>query len=167
MDADQKKTALRMIPYGLYVLTAQDKNGERTAATVNWVTQTSFEPPLVVVGVKADSHAKTVIGASGSFALNFLGKGQQSIAYGFFKSVESDAQQIGGQPYRAGKTGAPILAATPAFVECRVVETIEKGDHAIVVGEVVEAGVATTPEGRPDDAILWMKDLGERVFYGG
>ena len=46
MDADQKKTALRMIPYGLYVLTAQDKNGARTAATVNWVTQASFEPPL-------------------------------------------------------------------------------------------------------------------------
>ena len=38
MDADLKKTALRMIPYGLYVLTAQDKSGARTAATVNWVT---------------------------------------------------------------------------------------------------------------------------------
>jgi flavin reductase (DIM6/NTAB) family NADH-FMN oxidoreductase RutF len=167
MDADQKKTALRMIPYGLYVLTAQDKSGARTAATVNWVTQTAFEPPLVVVGVKADSHAKTVIGAAGNFALNFLGKGQEGIAYAFFKSVESDGQQIGGQPYRVGKTGSPILEATPAFVECRVVETIEKGDHAIVVGEVVEAGVAQPPEGRPDDAILWLKELGPRVFYGG
>jgi flavin reductase (DIM6/NTAB) family NADH-FMN oxidoreductase RutF len=167
MDADQKKTALRMIPYGLYVLTAQDQSGARTAATVNWVTQASFEPPLVVVGVKADSHAKTVIGASKSFALNFLGKGQEGIAYEFFKSVESDSQQIGGQPYRAGTTGSPILAATPAYVECRVVETIEKGDHAIVVGEVVEAGVAQQSEGRPDDAILWLKELGPRVFYGG
>jgi flavin reductase (DIM6/NTAB) family NADH-FMN oxidoreductase RutF len=167
MDAEQKKTALRMIPYGLYVLTAQDKSGARTAATVNWVTQTSFEPPQVVVGVKADSHAKTVIGASGSFALNFLGKGQEGIAYAFFKTVDSDGQQIGGQPYRVGATGAPILEGTPAYVECRVVETIEKGDHAIVVGEVVEAGVAQQPEGRPDDAILWLKELGPRVFYGG
>jgi flavin reductase (DIM6/NTAB) family NADH-FMN oxidoreductase RutF len=167
MDAEHKKTALRMIPYGLYVLTAQDKSGARTAATVNWVTQTSFEPPLVVVGVKGDSHAKTVIGASGSFVLNILGKGQEGIAYAFFKSVESDAQQIGGQPYRTGSTGAPILEATPAYVECRVVDTIEKGDHSIVVGEVVGAGVTQQPEGRPDDAILWMKDLGPRVFYGG
>jgi flavin reductase (DIM6/NTAB) family NADH-FMN oxidoreductase RutF len=167
MDANQKKTALRMIPYGLYVLTAQGKDGSRTAATVNWVTQASFEPPLVVVGVKADSHAKAVIGSSGSFALNFLGKGQQGIAYNFFKSVESDDKQIGGHPYRPGTTGSPILEATPAFVECRVLETIERGDHAIVVGEVVEAGVAKEPEGRPDDAVLWMKDLGERVFYGG
>jgi flavin reductase (DIM6/NTAB) family NADH-FMN oxidoreductase RutF len=127
----------------------------------------SFEPPLVVVGVKADSHAKTVIGASGSFALNILGKGQEGIAYAFFKSVESDAHQIGGQPYRVGQTGAPILEVTPAYVECRVVETVEKGDHAIVVGEVVEAGVAQQPQDRPDEAILWLKDLGPRGFYGG
>ena len=45
MDADAKKTALRMIPYGLYVLTAEN-NGEIAAATVNWVTQCSFQPPL-------------------------------------------------------------------------------------------------------------------------
>src|ERR671922_1526172 len=115
MDAEQKKTALRMIPYGLYVLTAQDQSGARTAATVNWVTQASFEPPLVVVGVKSDSHAKAVIGASGSFALNFLGKGQEGIAYAFFKTVDSDGQQIGGQPYRVGATGAPILEGTPAY----------------------------------------------------
>ena len=31
MDADAKKTALRMIPYGLYVLTSEAKDG-RVAA---------------------------------------------------------------------------------------------------------------------------------------
>ena len=37
MDANAKKTALQMIPYGLYVLTAADKSGSRVAAaTVNW-----------------------------------------------------------------------------------------------------------------------------------
>ena len=62
MDANAKKTALRMIPYGLYVLTAADKSGSRVAAaTVNWVTQVAFEPPLVVVGVKTDSHAHPLI----------------------------------------------------------------------------------------------------------
>ena len=55
MDANAKKTALRMIPYGLYVLTAEAPDGRVCASTVNWVTQTAFEPPLLVVGVKADS----------------------------------------------------------------------------------------------------------------
>ena len=62
MDPNVKKTTLRMIPYGLYVLTAADKSGSRVAAaTVNWVTQVAFEPPLVVVGVKTDSHAHPLI----------------------------------------------------------------------------------------------------------
>ena len=48
MDSDAKKAVLRMIPYGLYVLTADDGAGNVAAATVNWVTQTAFAPPLVV-----------------------------------------------------------------------------------------------------------------------
>jgi flavin reductase (DIM6/NTAB) family NADH-FMN oxidoreductase RutF len=51
MDPNAKKTALRMIPYGLYVLTAKGKDGAIGAATVNWVTQASFTPPLVAIGV--------------------------------------------------------------------------------------------------------------------
>jgi flavin reductase (DIM6/NTAB) family NADH-FMN oxidoreductase RutF len=166
MDQNMKKTALRMIPYGLYVLTAESKGGI-AAATVNWVTQASFTPPLVAVGVKADSGAHAAIKEANAFALNVLGKGQQGMAYTFFKPAERQGSTISGEPYRAGTTGAPILANTPAYVECRVVATVEKGDHSIFVGEVVEAGVAKNPEGRPDDATLWLRELGDKVFYGG
>ena len=167
MDTDAKKTALRMIPYGLYVLTAERKDGEVAAATVNWVTQVSFQPPLLVVGVKADSRAHAVIRESRVFALNMLGKGQQSLAFTFFKPLERDGNTIGGEAFRAGSTGAPVLESTPAYVECRLVETVEKGDHSVFVAEVVDAGLRQPPAGRPDDAILWLKDLGENVFYGG
>jgi flavin reductase (DIM6/NTAB) family NADH-FMN oxidoreductase RutF len=167
MDPNVKKTVLRMIPYGLYVLTAEGKDGAVAAATVNWVTQASFTPPLVAVGVKADSHAHALIKDAGAFALNVLGKGQQAMAYTFFKPAERQGQTISGEPYRNGATGAPILTNTPAFVECRLVATVEKGDHSVFVGEVVEAGLSRTPEGRADDATLWLKDLGDKVFYGG
>lgn len=167
MDPNAKKTALRMIPYGLYVLTAQAKDGGIAAATVNWVTQASFTPPLVVVGVKADSGAHAVIKSAGAFALNVLGKGQQAVAVAFFKPVNHDGDRISGEVFRAGSTGAPILASVPAFVECRLTDTLEKGDHSIFVGEVVDAGVNAAIGGRPDDATLWLKDLGEKTFYGG
>ena len=54
-----------------------------------------------------------------------------------------------------------------AWVECRLRETVELGDHSVFVGEVTEARVITEPEGRPDEATLWLRDLGERLFYGG
>jgi flavin reductase (DIM6/NTAB) family NADH-FMN oxidoreductase RutF len=167
MDPNAKKTALRMIPYGLYVLTAANKQGDVAAATVNWVTQASFEPPLVVVGVKTDSHAHALIKETNAFALNVLGKGQQSVAYTFFKPAEKKGDTISGESFRAGTTGAPILASVPAFVECNLESTVELGDHSVFVGKVVEAGVIKQPDGRADDATLWLKDLGDKVFYGG
>lgn len=166
MNADAKKTALRMIPYGLYVLTAE--HGDQVgAATVNWVTQASFAPPLVVVGVKADSGVHGLIKQAGHFALNVLGKGQQAMAFTFFKPADRQGSTVSGHRYRKGATGAPVLEETPAFVECRLVTTVEQGDHSIFVGEVVEAGVSKAPEARADDATLWLKDLGDKVFYGG
>ncbi len=167
MDPNAKKTALRMIPYGLYVLTAAREDGTVAAATVNWVTQASFVPPLVAVGVKADSQAHAIIKHTNAFALNVLGKSQQPLAFTFFKPAERQGATISGEPYRAGTTGSPILSNAPAFVECRLVATVEKGDHSIFVGEVVDAGVAVAPTGRPDDATLWLRELGDKMFYGG
>jgi len=167
MDPTAKKTALRMIPYGLYVLTAEGKDGRIAAATVNWVTQTAFEPPLVVVGVKADSGAHSLIKESRAFVLNILGKEHKDVAFTFFKPVERQGNTIGGQPFRSGSLGAPILERAPAFVECALVETIERGDHSIFVGEVKDAGVSAQLSGRPDDATLTLRDLGDKIFYGG
>lgn len=167
MDVNAKKTALRMIPYGMYVLTASDGRDRVAAATVNWVTQVAFEPPLIVIGVKTDSHAHPLIKETKAFALNILGKGQQALAYTFFKPAELSGETISGQKFRKGATGAPILLDTPAFVECTLEDTVEKGDHSVFVGRVVEAGVTKSPDGRADDATLWLKELGDKVFYGG
>ncbi|HZR81124.1 MAG TPA: flavin reductase family protein [Candidatus Binatia bacterium] len=167
MDAAAKKTALRMIPYGLYVLTSESGDDGVTASTVNWVTQASFEPPLVVIGVKKDSSAYKIVSETRFFALNVLGKGQQALAFNFFKPATRDGDTIGGQPVRRGQTGAPILVDAVAAIECQVVDLLAGGDHAIVVGEVVNAEVARAIDGRPDDATLTLKDLGEKTFYGG
>ncbi|RMF58193.1 MAG: flavin reductase [Calditrichaeota bacterium] len=167
MDEQAKKTALRMIPYGLYILTSVSKDGDVSAAAINWVTQASFNPPLVAVAVKVDSGAHHIIKESGAFALNMLGKGQQELAFTFFKPQQREEMTIGGQPFRFGSTGVPVLEKVPAYVECKLVDTLEKGDHSIFLGEVVDAGLNQPIEGRPDEAILWLKELGEKIFYGG
>ena len=167
MDQDAKKTALRMIPYGIYVLTADDGKGNVAAATVNWVTQTAFAPPLVVVGVKTDSGAYKIVKNTKTFALNMLGKDQKGAAFTFFKPTTLEGGKLSGQTIHKGTTGAPILDAAPASVECRVTGIVEQGDHHIVVGEVVAAHLSKPINGRPDVAILEMKDIGDNVFYGG
>jgi len=124
MNDDAKKSALRMIPYGLYVMTARSRDGATvSAATVNWVTQAAFAPPLVVVGVKKDSGGHALVKEAGAFALNILGKGQAPLAYDFFKPTALQGDRLNGHAFRLGVTGSPLLEAVPAWIECRLVET--------------------------------------------
>src|SRR3954468_4670983 len=158
MDEQTKKTALRRIPYGLFLLTA--KHGDEVAsATVNWVTQSSFKPPMVAVAIKADSHPYGVVKASGHFALNVLGEDQKDVAQAFFMTVQPEGNKLGPVTFKEGSTGAPVINESPAYWECRVVDVLEQGDHHTFLGEVVDAGVQG--EGRT----LLMRDTGWN--YGG
>ena len=96
-----------------------------------------------------------------------LGKDQKGLAFTFFKPAELEDGKLSGQAIHKGANGAPILDAAPAAVECTVTSIVEQGDHHIVVAEVTEAHVTKPITGRPDNAILEMKDLGDNVFYGG
>ena len=161
MDEDAKKTALRMIPYGMYVLTSKSQDGQEvSAATVNWLTQTSFAPPLVAVGVKGDSTAHAHITDTGVFAVNVIGKDQLDTAFTFFKSLEREGDSIGGQAFVAGpETGCALLTNSPAWWECKVVSQLDQGDHTLFLGEVLEAGT------RAEDQAILMRD--HNLNYGG
>ena len=148
-------------------MTAEDKVGRISAANVYWITQASFKPTLVAVGVKAVSQIYDIVKTAGNFALNGLSKRQHGTAYAFFKPAERDGQKISSEPFRTGSTEASVLENTPAFVECGHVTTVEEGDHSIFVGKVVDAGVTQDPEGRADEATLLLKELGEKTFYSG
>lgn len=158
MDENAKKKSLLMIPYGLYVLGAAHA-GKQTVATVNWVTQTAFNPPLVVVGVKNDSGAHAMVKESGKFTLSMLESGQKSIATSFFKHVEPEGGKFGNYAFESGKNGAPIISDAPAAVECDVVGFYELGDHSTVVGKVTEAYLKRESE------ILTLQECGFK--YGG
>lgn len=67
---------------------------------------------------------------------------------------------MGGFAYESGSTtGCPIVGDALAWVECRVIGFHEYGDHSVVVGEVVEAGLKR--ESEP----LTLKEIGAK--YGG
>lgn len=147
--------------------TADDGKGNIAAATVNWVTQAAFAPPLVVAGVKVGSGALETLKASRTFALDMLGKDKKSLVFTVFRPADVSEGRLSGQPYYQGTTGAPLLTDVPGAIECRAASILEQGDHHIVIAEVVEAHLTRPLPGRPDMAILEMTDLGDNVFYGG
>jgi flavin reductase (DIM6/NTAB) family NADH-FMN oxidoreductase RutF len=157
--AAAKKTILRTIPYGLYVL-GVEHGGEDSAAAINWVTQTAFEPPLIVMGVKKDSGAYALLKKGGNFALSFLESGQKDLAFTFFKPTTVEGNLINGQLFERGAhSGAAVISACPGFVEGKMVGEVDMGDHSCVVGEVTNAVL------KRDYKILTLEECG--VKYGG
>jgi len=158
MDDAAKKTALRMIPYGLQVLGVSDGK-DMDVASINWTTQVSFQPPLVVIGVKKDSKPFSILKSGRKFALSFLESGQRDLAFAFFKTVAAQDGKFGDYGYETAETGCPIVSDAASWVEAEVVSIDETGDHAAVIGRVVNAGVKR--EAKP----LTLAEMG--VNYGG
>jgi flavin reductase (DIM6/NTAB) family NADH-FMN oxidoreductase RutF len=158
MDDNAKKKGLRMIPYGLQVLGARSGD-KQTVASINWTTQASFQPPLVVIGIKTDSTAHDLVKQSKKFALSMLGTGQKDVAMAFFKHVDPKDGKFGNYAFESGKNGCPIISDAPAAVECDVVHFYEQGDHSIAVGQVTEAYL------KKDIDPLTLKECG--FSYGG
>jgi flavin reductase (DIM6/NTAB) family NADH-FMN oxidoreductase RutF len=141
MESQAKKAALRMITNGLYVLAVKHE-GRLNATTVSWLSQASFNPPLLMVGLKAGTLTHHMVEGSREFAVNVLETHQTDMAQAFFKHAQQEEDRLSGYAFEPGPaTGAPIFDDVPAWLECRVVGMIKSGDHTVVVAEVINAGV--------------------------
>jgi flavin reductase (DIM6/NTAB) family NADH-FMN oxidoreductase RutF len=142
MDPKTKQKTLRLLANGIYVMTSRgvDKIG---AATVTWVSQASFKPPLLTAALRKDGTVLECLVESRRAVLHILDKGQATIAQNFFAPTKASKTALNGEPYTDGsKTGAPVLDSAFAYLECEVREVMDQhGDHAIVVLEVVNAEI--------------------------
>ena len=142
MDSDTRKRVLRSLSNGMYVITGQSSAGFG-AATVTWLTQTSFEPPLLVAGVRPASGLFACLTPGSPAVVHVVGKGQEGLAKRFFSRPEVDTEAtpptIAGLPFSLSGAGLPILDDCDAYAECTVSEIIDHGgDHELVVLEVVD-----------------------------
>lgn len=146
LDENAKRTLLRKLPHALYVCGVKDGE-ELNAFTASWVVQSSFKPPLLVNCVKQDSRSHAMIKASGVFALSLLESGQTELAKTFFQPQHRAGNKLGNVEFYLGETGCPIISEALGYVECKVVGSVEHGDHTVFVGEVTAAGLHR--EGNP------------------
>jgi len=138
MDAQIRKRTLRLLSNGVYVVTSS--SGTRHgAATITWLSQASFNPPLVMAAIRPDSNVFTCLAESGVAAVHVLDCQQQDMASRFFTPTKVVDDTINAEPFSRGLTRAPILRNALAYLECVVRHIFTLGDHAVVVMEVVEA----------------------------
>ncbi len=139
MELAARLRTLRLISNGMYILTSRwgDNFG---AATVTWLSQASFKPPLLMAAIRTNSNVFRCLSESRLAAVHILGCDQKEVAQKFFFPTTAGEGTINGEPFIDGSTGMPVLPNTPAHIECSVIRVLnDLGDHAIVVLEVLEA----------------------------
>ena len=158
-----RRRVLWKMPSGLYVIGSTDGGNRRNGMTANWVTQVSFDPKWIGVGVERSALTHELIEAGGCFALSLIDQEDRAIVRKFTKpvDVDLDAKTLNGFAYVEKVTGAPILAQAAAFIDCEIRERLAAGNHTFFVGEVVDAGFFKDEE----TAVLRMEDT--RMNYGG
>lgn len=146
LDEQAKKTLLRKIPHGIYICGVKDGE-DVNGFTISWVMQASFKPPLVVNCVRQDSKAQEMIKNSGVFAISFLEANQKELAQKFFQPRRRVGNKFEDIEFYTKETGCPIITDSLGYIECKLVGSVEQGDHIVFVGEVIAAGVHR--EGEP------------------
>ena len=157
-----RRRVLWSLPYGLYVVGSRSGD-RRNLMTLNWVTQVSFDPKLLGIGIEKGAFTHELIVEGGVFVLQTIDREDRAIVRKFTKPVEDDpgAGTLNGFAVHEGGTGAPILDQAVAFVECEVRQTVDLGNHSFFIGEVVDAGFQRDE----DTPVLRMEDT--RMNYGG
>ncbi len=135
MDTAEYRRILGHLASGVTVVTSLDPEGPVNGLTASAVTSVSLDPLLVLVCVDRAADTRGAIERSGSFAINVLGEDAEALARRF--ATYATEEKFDGVAYRRETTGAPVLEAALAWVDCRVRHRYEGGDHLIYVGEVV------------------------------
>ena len=78
---------------------------------------------------------------SGVFAVSFLEKEQKDLAQKFFQPLRRVGNRFEDVEFYTGETGCPIISDSLGYIECKVVGSVEQGDHTVFVGEVIASGI--------------------------
>jgi flavin reductase (DIM6/NTAB) family NADH-FMN oxidoreductase RutF len=107
--------------------------------TVSAFSSVSLVPPRVLICLGNDTDSKPLIDRSGCFAVHILGRDHVDLGPRFAKLTPGVVDPFEGLTTRREVTGAPILDACIAWLDCRVHSTHPTGDHTIYIGDVQAA----------------------------
>jgi 3-hydroxy-9,10-secoandrosta-1,3,5(10)-triene-9,17-dione monooxygenase reductase component len=150
MDPRELRNLMSRWVTGVAVVTSTDGAGPR-GATTNALTSLSLDPLLVLVALDHGSNTLEAVRGSGRFCINVLAAEQEELARRFATKASGE-EKLAGVPHRL-VDGVPVLGGAVAWLACELHETLEGGDHTILLGRPLDAGM--------DDAARPL------LFYGG
>lgn len=128
---DEFRSAMRLWPTGVAIVTSTDSSGRAEGMTVNSLISISLEPPLVLVSLAKPSRTLAAVQDSGVFAVSLLTSGSNELCWSFARDNENREFFDFAELERI-----PIANASGAAFACVVEQKFDVADHVLIVGRV-------------------------------
>ena len=136
--------ALGRVVGSLCVLTTRKGSADQEAGpaltgamVASWVSQASFSPPGLTVAVARDRAVEALLHVGDVFALNVLAAGRETGPMKqFLQPFAPGADRFAGLELQQSPAGQPLLPEALAWLECRVQQRMECGDHWLLYAQV-------------------------------
>lgn len=143
-DIAELRRTLGSFATGVTVVTTLDSEGAPKGFTANSFTSVSLDPPLVLVCVDKAAGCYPAFTGTTQFSINILCEDQQHVSSRF---ASKSADKFADIPWVSDITGSPIFPDSTAWLDCRLHDRLEAGDHLILIGKVLSFG--HSPEKQP------------------
>jgi flavin reductase (DIM6/NTAB) family NADH-FMN oxidoreductase RutF len=121
------------------LITSQYKEKDNIM-TVAWHSPLSFNPPLFGIAIGKTRFSHNLIKKSKEFGVNFIDRKLEKamLICGSISGRGKDKFKEAKLTRKKAKyISAPLIKEAVAWLECKVVKTIDVGDHTFFVGEVL------------------------------
>ena len=143
VDDAQFRQLLGRFATGVVVVTLTSPDERPHGMTANSLASVSLHPPLLSVSIDRAAAMHHLIVRADRFVVNVLASHQEALSRRFADPHDDRFEGVG---YHLSQYGGVLLDGALAHIECVRHESVEAGDHTIVLGRVL-AGAAS--DGRP------------------
>ena len=103
------------------------------AMLASWVSQATFNPPGITVAVAKERAIESLLFIENSFVLNILQQGNHlGLMKQFLKPFAPGEDRFKDIETTEANNGCPIINESLAYVECRIQNKMECGDHWLI-----------------------------------
>jgi len=132
------KETMRSWATGVAIVTGHYE-GQSHGMTANSFNSIALSPPTVMVALRHNTRTESLVRRSGHFAISIMESSQVHLARRFAGQVESEKPRFEGVDTFTLVTGAPLITAGLAHLDCKTVNVLEFGGSSVFIGEVLAA----------------------------
>jgi flavin reductase (DIM6/NTAB) family NADH-FMN oxidoreductase RutF len=140
IDTQLYRDVMATFPTGVVVVTAYGPDGLPRGLTVSAFCAVSLDPPLALACIAKTSNTLPAVQHTNGFTANILAAGREQLARRMATKLSDKFDGIAWARTRS-ELGGPVMEEdAAAYAVCTLLQTIEAGDHWILIGGVVDGG---------------------------